>query len=173
MKTLHANKDYVLVSGEIHFVNADFININDACTDGYTTIIFKDTCSLLGKRKIIASTDKSLPVKHIDRSLFVKPVDIINTAMDIADEYYLLADHNKTHFILGYKAGYNANLNQFTLEEMKAAMKAIYNWQFINGKRATNLNDYIRDYLMSIHPISLPKTIQCDDNYENLKPIWK
>lgn len=183
MKTLHANKDYVLHNEQVYFITDEPIQVGehlmcvlgtpyvDRCTeiDVYDDYLTNYNGNLIkwtsGKhvRKITASTDKSLPVKHIDRSVFVKPVDFERLCIIEAEERGL-KDYDPSYdvFIDGCDFGYNSNANQFTLEEMKNL------WR-LKGNETVNF-----DHAMElIRPLSLPETIQCDDNYENLKPIWK
>lgn len=155
MKTLHANRDYVLHNGHVH--------------------IFKEHY-LTG---LLASTDKSLPVKHIDRSVFVKPVDmgqIFDNNFDCyADTWQGDAESMQAGEVVPAMTkdkfvevmSKNANPNQFTLEDMKNAFRAGV---------LTNTEvgwDGFDNFIENYKDISPPETIQCDDNYENFKPIWK
>lgn len=181
MKKLHANKDYVLNNGHLYILSNEEININDFISDKYTVWQWKDNSSLLGRKKIIASTDKSLPVKHIDRSLFVKPVNvgqIFDNSFDCyADTWQGDAESmhagdvvlamTKDKFVEVFNK--TANPNQFTLEDMKNAICAAHHL----GTQMGTFESTEDTILVKLIPISLPETIQCDDNYENLKPIWE
>ena len=44
---------------QIHFTSDEEIKVGDYTTDGYNIWKWNDDCSLLGRRKIVATTDKS------------------------------------------------------------------------------------------------------------------
>lgn len=202
MKTLHANKDYVLHNGHVYIIGdkgkIDISMLVYEEKNGVRTVgtfhpdwnetIYKYTF------RVIATTDNSIPgwvrpkVKHIDRSVFVKPVDVnIESNVYANDTYKWPTNKNGEKITLppsqitppgynkhckvtenAFKAGYNANPNQFTLEQLQNAICAAHHLG-TQGEIFEITEQIVLEKLMHL---ALPETIQCDDNYENLKPIW-
>lgn len=172
MKTYYANKDYVLVNGEVYFLSNEEIKQNDYVFDEPAKLIHSasklafphvnNTNGLF--KKIIATTDKTIPgVKHLDRNIFVKP------AVDVEELWYnhfggIPANEEYTKAFIKL---YNSNPNQFTFDDMKNAFRAgvLTNTEVGWG----GFDSFIEKY----KDLSLPYTIQADDEFINVIPKWK
>lgn len=93
MKTI-PKSDMMLISGEVYVLDP------------------KD------RTQVIYSTATLEGVKQLDRERFVKPVDAKSLANEEAKLFYSEPSEIKSHFKLGFKAGYNANKAEFTKQDM-------------------------------------------------------
>lgn len=113
-------------------------------------------------RNFYATTNTSIPnVKHIDRSLFVNP-DVEDMKDAVREWMY---DGSYHYFIEAeaIKYGYNANKKDFTREEMEQAMS--YATAFPKRPHEEILNMF--------RPLSIPKSVICDEEYNIIEVKWK
>lgn len=122
--------------------------------------------------QILASTNpKSTNTKHIERSKFVKPeVDVEQLSINQAWEWTTF-DQAAYTFSTGFKAGYNANKKEFTREEMETAMRAAIVTTF-SSESAKYANSFVDVYINNLRPLTLPKSVICDEEYCILNVIW-
>ena len=142
LKTLLPNKDYILHEGEIYF-----ISIED--TFPHTGIYIEGK----GYKAILSSTASMQGVKQLDRSLFVKGVDV----EELAAIRFPMSDNSNFdhlhHLRVGFIAGYNANKNEFTRDEViTLMMKAVF-------KVGTGEFVDIEEIINNLRPLSLPSSI--------------
>lgn len=123
-----------------------------------------------GMVKLLATTDTNIKnVTHIPTEWFFKGVDVMNIAIESADDNYLLADPNKAHYILGFIAGYNSNKNAFTMEEYEEAISIA----FIHGQQNVLSKEWaLKSMLEFHHHLNLPKSLTVTEDFKLVKIEW-
>lgn len=182
-KTLTFTPDSMaIIDGEVYLLSKDKVNIGDY---GYSNnpneknpvfevkknmgvLIFQEA-GWSGIHKILATTNTSIPnVKHIERSKFVNPdVYVEELAQKAIYEEGFHYEMEKQSFKAGFKAGYNANKKEFTREEIEIA--------YIAGKNHNefdNAVDGFNVFLTNIRPLSIPKEVICDEEYNVIEIKW-
>lgn len=161
MKTLLPNKDYILLDGEIYILSLEDIKEGDryffgnrfelrGLTNFEVGISSTEYYKEQGIMKITHSTASLQGVKQLDRSLFVKGVDVEELyeqaktnigydSYDLHDEYF--------------HAGYNANKNEFTKKELNDALCFAFEMGLL--KQPSSMEEVIKH----IRPLSLPSSI--------------
>lgn len=156
MTKTFTKESLVILDNEVYVVSKN--------TETSTATIEHEGC----KYGILATTDNSvLNVPELDRSVFVRPVDVDNMAkIAIPDGY------NKFTSIAireAWKAGYNANKGVYTEEQMKEAMALA----FVHGQQNVISKELaIKSYLDIVNPLSLPQKIELDEQYNATKIEW-
>lgn len=132
-----------LVGNEVYVVKPeeDFVSIDDnflKTSEGFCIILY--------------TTDKGhTDVPQLERSKFVKPVDVLKLA------------EQEGHFFDakgGFIAGYNANKNEFTREQMESAIR-------ISAARGIRGNEIMPDEIIDMvseKTLSLPASLTIEDN---------
>lgn len=149
MKTLLPNKDYKLEDNEIYVYNI----IPIISGEGET----------LTKKVLTHSTAPLQGVKQLDRSMFVKGVDVKELA-NSANGYNLYFKETKSPiFNEGFIAGYNANKNEFSKSDME---KMFYQGALFKDERpyydmseSKASPEYIDWFIKTLRPLSLPASI--------------
>ena len=156
--TLLPERDYFLQDNQIHFKSR---TENAGCE-----------IEIEGQRIVMgASTDHTLPaVRYLDRTLFVNKEDV----EELAEKHVSKKGYNKNnHKALfqhineknNFIAGYNANKGEFTREEMEIAIKEA---GFLT-QQGNHFKVAIRNIINSLRPLSLPKSIEVDEQYNVIK----
>jgi len=166
MKQTFKKESIELIKGEIHIID---YNIPVSLDDGVTWF-GKDHVAY----KVAFTTDKiRADVIHIDRKAFVKPVDV--EALKVAAWY---KEHNISHFgdheyelfSDGYDAGYKANPNEFTREDMIQAVK--YGAAYADAHGHFNMEQAGIEFIDSLRPLSIPASVTIENN-QVIEVIWK
>lgn len=179
MKTFIANETLLLIEGEVYLTSKEYPSKNDYIVDGYGNIgVFKGheekrewllveykkgLCSedLKNVSKIVASTKQLPNVKQLPREVFVKGVDV-----KIEAEKFLPKVYSEWEFEL-FEAGYNANKNEFSMQQMMRAMNLSFTTGALNGDKTS------QDILNMIQPLSLPIHVETDDEFNITKVVWE
>lgn len=150
----------------------DSISLSD---DGH--IYLMENYELSGP-EVRATTNTSIPnVKHIERSLFVKPeVDVEELAHRSVEKYYF-ENVPKSVVYKAFLAGYNANKKEFTREEMEQAFEFGRTMKYPEkAKKFADIAYHIsvvkEKFFNSIRPLSLPKSVECDQEYNVISVKW-
>lgn len=116
---------------------------------------------------VIYSTKIITGVKPIDRSKFIKPIDL-DGLFEKLKGYSKDRFDNEEHSEMDYfKAGYNSNKAEFTREEAKAL--------FDEGCRQGTGNYPLMSFYRCIeilNPLTLPESITINDNDEIVEVVW-
>lgn len=166
MKTYTSGTDLIMVEGEIAIIKLLPKDISDINTKH----IFFDSDSM--PKQILASTKQLEGIPLLDRIKFVKPFDMEGMQEAYINENNLhecnfmdsVEDIIKTDF----EDGYNANKAEFTKDDMIEAMNAVVLF-YDCYPSLINIPEYIRGYLDGKQRLTLPKSIECDDNYNIIK----
>lgn len=115
---------------------------------------------------ITHATDHSLEgVKHLDRNLFVKKVDVEELAFKTAWEHSTYEPEVAAR-VNGFIDGYNAKEGEFTREEtIKLIVRAVFDThagKFVDPEELVN----------SIRPLSIPESIELDDEFNVVNVKW-
>lgn len=147
MKTYKKDVDLFLVDGEIEVRQTQDIPNPKY---GITKI-----------SKIIYQTKQLQGIKPLERSKFIKPVNI----MDIYNESKKEFGNARVLGLQSFKAGYNANKSEFTRDQIIEAISMA----FLSGRGMLYTIESIID---KIRPIALPESITINDNDEIIEVVW-
>lgn len=164
MKTLLKDKHILLIDNEVYFINpVDVIEEGDFYyykPDGVKKYIpqIKDYVEIFNPNeygeKITHSTASLQGVKQLDRSLFVKGVDVEELARENCPENYI--DESYDHcFKYAFETGFNANKNEWTDQEFKLAISKAIDF----GKQGKSAPESIKILKSMLRPLSLPSSI--------------
>ena len=174
--TLLPERDYYVLDNQFYFLSKERLSVKDWFLYGlnvikqleepidYESEHFK-IYGMGARIKIIASTSNLECIKQLDRKYFVKKEDV----EDLAKKKYPYEDEGFTAIDRGtlktfadiWKKGYNANKGEFTREEMQQA--------YIAGMCG---DESLQDLLYRLRPLSLPKSIEVDSEYNVIKVNW-
>lgn len=157
--TYTSNENCFLIDGEVYFTKLpEYCNRN---IDGLNTVGGINFLTVKGVCYIIThSTNKDLDnIVSLPRDKFVKPVDYIELAIEEFGE-----DKVNRLVVDIFTKGHNANPNDFTRDEMIKAMNAVHNNPLI-------ILD-IPAYINHLRPLSLPESIQINEQGEIVNVIW-
>lgn len=167
--TYTANENYFLIDGEVYLTDKySLINIKGRFGEKESIERFTNgnfdrfylTKGDLGF--IITHSTKPLDVvKQLPRDKFVKPKDVEVLAETAADKLYHPVSQIRKDFKHGFKAGYNANPNKFTIDHLKTA------WAY--GVEASGT---FQDLIKIIIPLSLPVRLEINEQGEIVNVIW-
>lgn len=142
-----------------------------------TTYTANENCFLIDGEVCIFSEDKrtmlystgnwysKMGIGLLPRDKFVKPKDVEALARR---QSQIIGSNGKSrlvdlrfHFVMGFKAGHNANPNEFTIDHLKTA------WAY--GVEASGT---FQDLLKIIIPLSLPGSLEINEQGEIVNVIW-
>jgi len=109
------------------------------------------------RQTMLMSTDtfyNRIGVKIIDRNRFVRGVGVKMIAADWMGSETINNQMQRGGFI----AGYNANKNEFTFDELRQAWEA---------------NEPFEDYMKRIRPLELPASIEVDEMFNIINVKWE
>lgn len=179
-KTFTAGENLVLVEGEILLTGEKSeVNIGDNILTSENKISSIGTfhpdwvnTKFKDDRKILASTGDvfyKMATKKLDRSLFVKPIDVDELSFSWLRKNLYYKDPKEENDIKEFKefqtvflAGYNANKAEFAQEELKQGLAAIRYYK----------NMSIDDVIKNLRPLTLPKQITTDKEYNVIEVLW-
>jgi len=105
---------------------------------------------------------------QLDRKAFVKPVDVD----ELANQFTEGIELGKPVLKLSYVAGYKANPNEFTREEMIEAVK--YGAAYAVSRKISSVQQLENDavaYIDSIRPLSIPASVTIENN-QVIEILW-
>lgn len=119
--------------------------------------------------KVIYSTKQLQGIKPLERSKFIKPIDLksFQDAYIHENNYYNYEYREQDVIKSAYEDGYNANKAQFTREDIINAI-SIGRTIFKGGKPAFSYDEIIS----KIQTLSLPESITINDNDEIVEVVW-
>jgi len=131
-------------------------------SDGEVSIYSKDM------RTRHATTDDVAGIPQLDRNRFVRGVDVELLATDYAMQTHgieytepdMQRDVNATK--RDFIAGYNANKNEFTLDEIKQAWQSAY-----------ELSESFDQVIKRLRPLELPASIEVDEIFNVINVKWE
>jgi len=109
----------------------------------------------------VYSTQQIDGIPQLDRKEFVKPVDVLQLATSNHSTCKLNVD--KVDYTLGYAAGYNANPNEFTREQLVEAMK--YASSHLSSLKG------IMCYIDQMGELSIPESVTIENN-QVISVVW-
>lgn len=116
---------------------------------------------------IVTHSTKPLDgVKQLPRDKFVKPVDYIELAIEEFGE-----DKVNRLVVDIFTKGHNANPNEFTLSEIGDAMEAAIQW-YDSHPVLSDMSEFIHTYINSLRPLSLPASLEINEQGEIVNVIW-
>jgi len=166
--TYHANKNLVLVDNEVYFLGKSASTIKGDLV--YDTIEKRILIAMEDyetyHKLITATTNKNIPnVHHLERKLFVKPdVDLDGLAFEYSKQ--VKGAQGKAYSRLDFKAGFNANKKEFTLEQFQRGVRMA----FITGSTEGKMN--INQIIDSVQPLSLPSSIESNEDFTEINVNW-
>lgn len=164
MTTTHTN--LALVEGEVYILGK---MASGKIGDTIFCTIDKKICRLLATYasyscSVLASTAKLDCIPQLDRTHFVKPFDMksMQDAYIHENNYYNYEDKERDIIKSAFEDGFNAKEAEFTMEDMEMLWKHAIS-EKLNFEQAIEL----------IHPISLPASINTDENFNVISVQWE
>lgn len=183
--TYTANENCFLIEGEVYLIDESIPKkLNHwvyLASKGKMLQIIDDSLRSImvatGAPVITHSTKPLEGVKPLPREKFVKPKDV-----DLLSEFERLKGYECDRFDneewseyewFKQGAGHNANPNEFTREEMIQAMTMTGAYADSNP-RATHQDvmKYIGNYINSLRPLTLPASLEINEQGEIVNVIW-
>lgn len=169
MKTYTANENCFLIDGEVYLINKiSLVNLKNNCSRNpvLRTLTIGEVTSLYiwfgNVAFIVTHSTKTLDgVKLLPRDKFVKPKDVEKLAGEFAEKSDWIPWSQEGLAFECFKAGHNANPNEFTIDHLKTA------WAY--GVEASGT---FQDLLKIIIPLSLPERIEINEQGEIVNVIW-
>lgn len=150
--TYTAEKNMILENGEIYLFIHSEIN-----HEGLQS--FSNPFHINGENvQVTHSTESISGVIQLDRNKFIKSVDLGLLENEAWKETNFTSLNSAIGHEHGFLAGYNANNNEFTKDEVVKLMSKSFNQGALNGNKS------ISDLIKEIRPLSLPQSVKIENN---------
>lgn len=109
----------VVIKGFNYYINNDKISLNDPITDNYRVWFWRDDCSLLGRKKVLATNNPNIDINKV-----------INNDEELALSYEMNFSEDDGTANIDFKAGYNKaqEISPFSDDDMINFSEFIENW---------------------------------------------